>query len=542
MDILHILLVAALLSACFILTIKADDAELNSAIERDYPISKPPDFDPITIDRLQNTLLKAADEYYKEKPAGCVSSASEPIRLYLSCYEISRDKKYLKYAYEALTKIWENCRSEDTELLYNINAVNGKIANKNFVITFKYAWYIWLLSWYLQLDQNKEIAKILDTFGDAVWKHCFPDQNGLVGSLYPENGKIKKKKTHDYYIDWMIWGWVEAFAATGDEKYLQRAKALTAFFWNLRNPDTDILPGDVMFNQISYKVSNSSIAHQGFFVGSMFRAALLTGDDYFIKLGVKAGNAIEKYFWDEKLGRYVNWCSTKGKKLLMFSIGIEQLDGFLLYAAYVNKKNINEHIYRHFQFIWTRIWSEKNKTFFTLRTKGNPKELVMPTKKSVSRHPAAFMANTSYFLGDRIFEKWGNISYSKAYCSYMKWYLTNHKKLTDDSWFGIYNDWVKSVAFLKKPRIVASDIACSGIHRIWEKNKYTVSFNVKNYSNVNKKGRLILYLNKLPESKKYKYKGCKLISLRKCDKNMQRHEIEIKIKPENSKHISIESK
>ena len=507
-----------------------------SSPEKDYPVNFPPSFHPLPPDDIRNLLLRAAEIPVQDNSDGLFSSVKTP-RLYLACYEITHDKKYLNMAFTALTSTWNRFHHSQTKLLYKIDA-SGTPQPEESVMSYIYSLFIWQLAWYLQLAPNNEINAILEEFGDAVWKYCSPNQQGWIGELKPISGEITRPSANDYYIEWTIWCWLEAFAATGAEKYADRARKMTSFFWNLRDPSTDIVPGSASWDQTKYKKTRTSIAHIGFFIGSMFRGGLCTGDSFFIDLGLKAGAAFEKYYWDEELGRYINWCDTDGAKHPLYSIGIEQLDGFLLYAAYTDDQKISEHIYRHFQFIWQRIWSIEKKTFFTLRLKDNV--FVPAQAESVNRHPAAFLGNTSYFLGNQVYSKYGTLGYLEAFGSYLTWYNDNKKDLSDEQWYGIYNDWIKSTAFIGKPRLIASTISCRGLHRIWGKNDFEINVAITNNQNKLTAGHLIFFLRKIPDGKRYKTNRGILKVIDKNDPLMSRVELNIELRPKEIFTVQIQ--
>ena len=104
-----------------------------------------------------------------------------------------------------------------------------------------------------KLSGNPKYYEIADKHAQKTLKNHFRADNSSyhVINYYPENGKVRKRNTHQGYSDesawargqaWGLYGFILTYRETKNREYLEQAKKIANFFFTHPNLPTDKIP------------------------------------------------------------------------------------------------------------------------------------------------------------------------------------------------------------------------------------------------------------------------------------------------------------
>ncbi len=136
---------------------------------------------------------------------------------------------------------------------------------------------------------------------ESIWQWHVIDKN---------TGEINRHDDKQHGCDFTLTagGIIEAFAflhaKTNDSVWLQRARLIADYYWNLRNPETNLIPERPNAGQDRFDGSAFVTNTTGPYCHSLLRAYLLTKDSVFKDQAIAYLNAYAKYGYDETTGKF----------------------------------------------------------------------------------------------------------------------------------------------------------------------------------------------------------------------------------------------
>jgi hypothetical protein len=136
---------------------------------------------------------------------------------------------------------------------------------------------------------------------EAIWQwHVIDKQTGEI------NRHDDGQRGCDFSMS--AGAFIEAFAfmhdQTGEPKWLDRARLLADYYWDRRNPNTDLFPDRPNAGQQRFDGSSFVTAITGLYCHSLLKAWRLTGDNTFRDHAVAYLKAYARYGYDAKTAKF----------------------------------------------------------------------------------------------------------------------------------------------------------------------------------------------------------------------------------------------
>jgi pectate lyase-like protein len=207
-------------------------------------------------------------------------------------------------------------------------------------------WWGWHRRYDVFEDVNKghsgdhhEIHAIHEIQWDLLWEANPEATNRTIEAIWQwhvidkQTGEINRHADGQPGCDFSMsaGAFIEAFAfmyqKTDEKKWLDRARLLAKYYWDRRNPDTDLFPERPNAGEHRFDGSSSVTAITGLYCHSLLKAWQLTQDEVFRDHAVAYLKAYGKYGHDDQAGKFWGALRLDGTPIL----GPPVKDG---YAAY----------------------------------------------------------------------------------------------------------------------------------------------------------------------------------------------------------------
>ncbi len=154
------------------------------------------------------------------------------------------------------------------------------------------------ISWTLLFEANRAAA--LEELG-AIWKwHVIDKETGEINRHGDGQRGCDFSMSAGAYIE----GFAHAHKATGEDVWLERARLLAGYYWEARNPETNLFPERPNAGTERFDGSHFVTAITGPYCGALLRAFELTGDTLFRDHALAYLRAYGTYGYDKEHNAY----------------------------------------------------------------------------------------------------------------------------------------------------------------------------------------------------------------------------------------------
>jgi len=239
----------------------------------------------------------------RRAPAGANLYLDLP--LFHTCYDVSRlpgNEKYADFANKSIGYYLQHLVDEKGFIWWGYHRhydvyrdeKTGHLSNHH-EIHFQQA--AWPMLWKI----NSEVVK---REIEAIWKwHVIDKNTGEINRH--DNGQPGCSFT--FTGGEILYAFAFMYQQTGDEEWLRRARLVADYYWNTRNPETNLIPNNAAKAGKRGDAVHFDTSTTGLLCHRLLAAYQITKEEKFREQALAYLRAYANYGWDEKAKKFFGW-------------------------------------------------------------------------------------------------------------------------------------------------------------------------------------------------------------------------------------------